>query len=109
MVEGDSNDGGGDQIKVGFDDEAEVMVVMVIVMVVLIMIVLISMIVMMLMVVTISTKLIAVMMLLVVVVISLLVCREYLHVFIVLHRAHSRLLVSIQRYFDVVIKITKLH
>ena len=41
MVEGDSNDGGGDQIKVGFDDEAEVMVVMVIVMVVLIMIVLI--------------------------------------------------------------------
>ena len=34
---------------------------------------------------------------------------EYLHVFIVLHRAHSRLLVSIQSFFYVVIKITTLH
>ena len=39
----------------------------------------------------------------------LLVWREYLHVFIVLHWAHSRLLVSIQMYFSVVIKITTRH
>ena len=35
----------------------------------------------------------------------LLVCREYRYEFIVLHRAHLRLLVSIQRYFSVLIKL----
>ena len=33
----------------------------------------------------------------------LLVCREFPHIFIVLHQAHSCILVSIQRYFGVVI------
>ena len=40
---------------------------------------------------------------------TLLLCREFSHVFIVLHRAHSRLLVSIQRYFRVVINSKGLH
>ena len=34
---------------------------------------------------------------------GLLVCHEYTHVLIVLHRVNSHLLVSIQRYFNVVI------
>ena len=34
---------------------------------------------------------------------ALLAWSEYLHDFIVLHRAHSRVLVSIQRYFSVFI------
>ena len=35
---------------------------------------------------------------------AVLAWSEYLHDFIVLHQAHSRLLVSIQRYFGSVIK-----
>ena len=39
----------------------------------------------------------------------LLVWGEYNQFFLVLHRAQSRLLVSIQRYFSVVIKLQHLH
>ena len=40
---------------------------------------------------------------------QLLVWTEYLHKFIVLHRAYSRLVVSVQRYFSLARKITTLH